>query len=75
MSVMPCTRATFVKKNSCLVARIVTFDTAGLHLLVFRILSLISVMLSHINGVIIVPSNKILFGSMLSSFGSNFPSC
>ena len=32
------TEATFVKKNSCLVARIVSFDTAGLHLLTFRIL-------------------------------------
>ena len=30
--------ATFAKKSSCLVARIVTFDTAGLHLLTFRIL-------------------------------------
>ena len=29
---------TFVKKNSCLVARIVSFDTVGLHLLTFRIL-------------------------------------
>ena len=38
MSVMHCAGATFVKKNSCLVARIVTFDTAGLHLLTFRIL-------------------------------------
>ena len=38
MSVMLCTRATFVKKNSCLVARIVLFDTVGLHLLTFRIL-------------------------------------
>ena len=37
-SVMLCTGATFVKKNSCLVARIVSFDTAGLHLLAFRIL-------------------------------------
>ena len=27
MSVMFCTGATFVKKNSCLVARIVSFDT------------------------------------------------
>ena len=32
------TGATFVKKNSCLVARIVSFDIAGLHLLTFRIL-------------------------------------
>ena len=38
MSVMLCTGATFVKKNSCLVARIVSFDTVGLHLLTFRIL-------------------------------------
>ena len=38
MSVMLCTGATFVKKNSCLVARIVSFDTVGLHLLIFRIL-------------------------------------
>ena len=30
--------ATFVKKNSSLVARIVLFDIAGLHLLTFRIL-------------------------------------
>ena len=37
MSVMLCTRATFVKKNSCLVVRIVSFDTVGLHLLTFRI--------------------------------------
>ena len=38
MSVMLCTGATFLKKNSCLVARIVSFDAAGLHLLTFRIL-------------------------------------
>ena len=38
MSVMLCTGATFVKKNSCLVARIVPFDTVSLHLLTFRIL-------------------------------------
>ena len=38
MSVMFYTGATFVKKNSFLVARIVTFGTAGLHLLTFRIL-------------------------------------
>ena len=35
---MLCTGATFLKKNSCLVARIVSFDAAGLHLLTFRIL-------------------------------------
>ena len=38
MSVMFCTEPTFVKKNFCLVARIVTFDTAGLHLLTVGIL-------------------------------------
>ena len=38
MSVMLCTGATFVKINSCLVVRIVSFATAGLHLLTFRIL-------------------------------------
>ena len=38
MSVMLCTvAASFVKKNSCLFARIVSFDTAGLHLITFRI--------------------------------------
>ena len=30
----------FLKKNPCIVARIVSFDTAGLHLLTFRILEL-----------------------------------
>ena len=38
MSVMLYKGATFVKKNSCLVPRIVSFDTVGLHLLTFRIL-------------------------------------
>ena len=38
MSVMLCTGPTFVKKNFCLVARIISFDTAGLHLLNFCIL-------------------------------------
>ena len=38
MSVMLCTGAIFVKKNSCLVARTVSFDTAGLHLATFHIL-------------------------------------
>ena len=33
MPVMIFTGATFVKKSSCLVSRIVLFDTAGLHLL------------------------------------------
>ena len=38
MSVMLCAGATFVKKNSCLNGRIVSFDTVALHLLTFRIL-------------------------------------
>ena len=38
ISVMLCTGVTFVKKNSCLLARIVSFDTADLDLLPFRIL-------------------------------------
>ena len=38
MSVMLCTGATFVRKNSRLAARIVPFDTVGLHLLTFLIL-------------------------------------
>ena len=62
MSVMLCTGAAFVKKNSCLVARIVSFDTVGLHLLTLCILeqypskdiALDLVTLSHINGIIIV---------------------
>ena len=35
---MLCTGATFLKKNSCLVARIVTFHTAGLDPHTFRTL-------------------------------------
>ena len=38
MSVMLCTKVTFVKKSSCLIARIVSFDTASLHPHTFRIL-------------------------------------
>ena len=38
MSVMLCTGATFVKKKFCLVAGIISFDTAELHLVTFRIL-------------------------------------
>ena len=42
MSVMLCKEAPFVKKNSCVVAGIVSFDTTFLY---------------HINEVIIVPCN------------------
>ena len=38
MSVMLCKGAAFVKKNSCLVARIFSFHTSGQYLLTFRIL-------------------------------------
>ena len=38
MSARFCTGATFVKKISCSVARIVSFDTVVLHLLTFRFL-------------------------------------
>ena len=38
MSVMLYLGITFVKKNSCLVARIVSFDKSGLHPLTFFIL-------------------------------------
>ena len=38
MSAIVCTGATFVKKNSCLVARIVPYYTAVLHLLTFHVL-------------------------------------
>ena len=38
MSVMLCKGAFFAKKNSFLVPRIVSIDTAGLHLLTFHVL-------------------------------------
>ena len=38
ISLMLCTGSNFAKKNSCLVARIVPYYTAGLHLLTFHIL-------------------------------------
>ena len=76
MSVIICTGVNFVKRNSCLISRIVLFDTAGLYLLTFRILEpypsqnieLDLVMLSHINDVIIIPSNLVLSESILPSF-------
>ena len=53
MSVILCVGATFVKKNYCLVTRIVSFDTVGFHLLNCRILELypskdIALDLSHV---------------------------
>ena len=76
MSVILCTGATFVKKNSCPVARRVSFDTASMHLLTFRVLEpylskdieLDLSHVSHINDVIIVASNYVLFESILPSF-------
>ena len=38
MSVKLCTEVTFAKNYSCLIARIISFDTSGLHLHIFRIL-------------------------------------
>ena len=53
MSVKPCTGVNFAKKSSCLVARIVLYYTAGLHLHTFHILELypsknIALGLSHV---------------------------
>ena len=53
MSVILCTRATSVKKNSCLVVRIVLLNSLGLHLLALRILEThlykdIELVLSHV---------------------------
>ena len=78
MSFMLCTRATFVKKNSRLVARIVPFDIVGLHLLTLRILEPypskdIALDLSHviqISGIIIVH-----FLSLIWINASKFPNC
>ena len=42
MSAMRYTGATFVNRNSCLVARIVSLYTVGLHLLTFLILEPLS---------------------------------
>ena len=58
MSAMLCTGANFVRKNSCLVARIVPYYIAVLHLHILEpyppnILHLDSVTLSHVNGIII----------------------
>ena len=38
MSAMLCTGATFVKKNSCIVARVVPYYTVVLHLVTFHVL-------------------------------------
>ena len=57
---MLCMGASFVKKNSCLVTRIVLFDTAGLHLLTFVVLEPYpskDIELDELNDVVIVPFN------------------
>ena len=61
---MLCTGDTFVRENPYLVAGIVLFDTVDLHLLTLHILEPLSVTLSLINGIFIVPF-KILLESML----------
>ena len=83
MSVMLCTGSTFVKKDSCLVARIAPFDTIGLHLLTFRILEQypsdnIALDLSHviqINGIVIVHFksylNQCFYVSQLLKYDGN----
>ena len=76
MSVMLCTGVTFVKKNSCLVARILSFDTAGLHLLTFRILEPypskdIRLDLSHVNSRY-YSTLQLIF---IRINASKFPSC
>ena len=61
---MLCKGATFIKKSSCLVAKIVSFYTTSLHLLTIRILESYPFKnieldlrhMSHINDVIKVPS-------------------
>ena len=75
MSVMFCIGATFVKKNSCLVAGIVPFDTVGLHLLTFRIYEPypsedIAFDLSHVISHLWhdYSTLQVLFESMLVSF-------
>ena len=57
MSLTNCTGAAFVKKNSCLVVRIVSFDTAGLHLITFGILKPYPSKDIELNDAIIVPYN------------------
>ena len=65
---MLCTGATCAKKNSCLVARIVSFDTVGIHLYTFRILEQYPSTF-HINGIIVVPLFVVLlFESMPLGF-------
>ena len=82
MSVMLCMGATFVRKNYCLVARIFSFDAAGLYLFTsiilepkcFRIFSrpkilkFISVTLSHISNISMVLCNHVFFESTVSRF-------
>ena len=68
MSVMLFTGVTFVKKDSCVVARIVSFDTAGLHLLTFCILETnlskdIQLDFSHVNPPITSYLNQSFFSN------------
>ena len=75
MSVMFCMEATFVKKNSCLVAGIVSFNTVGLQLFTFRIYEPypsedIALDLSHVISHLWhdYSTLQVLFESMLLSF-------
>ena len=78
MSVMLlCTGATLVEKNSCLVARTVSFDTIGLHLFLFlSYFRAIAVQrYSQINGITVVPFksslNQCFYVSLLLKYDSN----
>ena len=77
------TGATFVKKNSCLVARVASFHTAGLPLFTFSILEPctskdIELDLSHvisINDGIIVPFSLLTCAFNLLTRAFNLPIC
>ena len=63
MSVTLCRGATFIKENSCLVARIVSFDTVDLHLssTYFPYSTAVRVQrYAHINDIIIAPFKSCL---------------
>ena len=76
--VMLCTGTTFVKKNSCLVARIVLFDAAGLYLLIFCILEPFSskeITLVHSHAIWHWRYYSTLQLSLIWTNASKFPSC
>ena len=72
--------ASFVKKNSCLVARVASFHTAGLPLLTFSILEPctskdIELDLSHVISIIIVSFNLLTCAFNLLTRAFNLPIC